>query len=110
MKKKIMKKWVKALRSGDYKQTTGCLKDDTGYCCLGVLCDIYRKDQKKGFNFLNRGTLNETVMKWSGVKTDEGIIGDELEYGNERLIEMNDFYKKSFKQIAKVIEKNYENL
>lgn len=37
--------WIAALRSGDYKQTTGKLKskeDDDGehgYCCLGVACD-----------------------------------------------------------------------
>lgn len=32
--------WIAALRSGGYEQTTECLKDSTGYCCLGVLCDI----------------------------------------------------------------------
>jgi hypothetical protein len=36
--------WVKALRSGDYKQGRSQLfiKDwmDDSYCCLGVLCDI----------------------------------------------------------------------
>lgn len=31
-------KWLKALRSGEYKQTTGSLCDGKGgYCCLGVL-------------------------------------------------------------------------
>lgn len=33
-------KWVEALRSGKYKQTTGLLKDAEGYCCLGVLASI----------------------------------------------------------------------
>jgi hypothetical protein len=43
MKSKIKKKWLKALRSGDYKQTIGALKRQRGaagnaaYCCLGVL-------------------------------------------------------------------------
>lgn len=41
------RRWVEALRSGEYKQTTGWLKrefpeEDGGarYCCLGVVCDI----------------------------------------------------------------------
>lgn len=32
--------WMAALESGDYPKTTGCLKDSTGFCCLGVLADI----------------------------------------------------------------------
>ena len=35
--------WVKALRSGEYKQTTGQLRKDDGHCCLGVACDLYGK-------------------------------------------------------------------
>ena len=34
-------KWIKALRSGDYKQGTDCLRSNTNqYCCLGVACDL----------------------------------------------------------------------
>lgn len=33
-------KWITALRSGNYKQTVGGLKDAEGYCCLGVLASI----------------------------------------------------------------------
>lgn len=32
---------IEALRSGKYKQTRGTLADETGMCCLGVLCDIW---------------------------------------------------------------------
>ena len=38
--KKFMKKWTKALRSGNYDQGTGTLLDDGHFCCLGVACDI----------------------------------------------------------------------
>lgn len=34
------KKWIAALRSKKYKQTKGVLKNNAGYCCLGVACDI----------------------------------------------------------------------
>lgn len=42
MNPEIKVKWVKALRSGRYKQTTGALYDGGGHCCLGVLCRTLR--------------------------------------------------------------------
>jgi len=35
--------WVDALINQDYQQTTKYLKTDEGYCCLGVLEDLYSK-------------------------------------------------------------------
>lgn len=32
--------WPDKLRSGEYQQTSGHLKDDVGHCCIGVLDDI----------------------------------------------------------------------
>lgn len=52
MDAKLKAKWVEALRSGKYTQTSGFLNRQEpyqsndgyvklpGYCCLGVLCDI----------------------------------------------------------------------
>lgn len=47
MDKDLKKKWVKAPRSGKYKQGFRCLRTDDGrYCCLGVLCKVARaKDE-----------------------------------------------------------------
>ena len=39
--KQFLREWLEALRSGKYPQTKGHLRDDTGFCCLGVLCDLY---------------------------------------------------------------------
>ena len=36
----MRKKWIEALRSGNYQQGRGMLKGPLGYCCLGVLCEI----------------------------------------------------------------------
>lgn len=33
--------WIEALRSGKYQQANGRLRSSTGYCCLGVACDLY---------------------------------------------------------------------
>lgn len=42
IKPKIKKLWVAALRSGEYKQTHGQLRnEEAGFCCLGVLCNIH---------------------------------------------------------------------
>lgn len=45
MTKTLKRKWLKALRSGDYKMGRGRLRqtDEDGtvrHCCLGVLCEI----------------------------------------------------------------------
>lgn len=45
MNQAIKERWVEALRSGEYNQTRGRLRDDAGYCCLGVLCDIVAPEQ-----------------------------------------------------------------
>lgn len=39
--KKNVKKWIAALRSGEYEQTRGALNDENGFCCLGVACDLF---------------------------------------------------------------------
>jgi hypothetical protein len=45
MDPELKAKWVKALRSGEYKQARAALIDGDGmggrsFCCLGVLCDV----------------------------------------------------------------------
>jgi hypothetical protein len=75
MNKRIKTKWLKALRSGEYKQTKGRLKDSVGYCCLGVLCDLHAKETGNTWDesgnlpayFGESGTLPDRVVKWSGV-------------------------------------------
>lgn len=46
---RLRKRWIKALRSGKYEQTTSVLKRKLvgrgivpawGYCCLGVACEL----------------------------------------------------------------------
>jgi len=38
--KELIRNWVKALRSGDYEQSSERLRSDDRFCCLGVLCDV----------------------------------------------------------------------
>jgi hypothetical protein len=120
MKNKVMKKWVKALRSGKYKQGRDLLKqldskNQPRHCCLGVLCELYNEEMKKnhkkslviektsnGF-WVNSG-LPTVVMNWSGVRDSTGFIENDL-----CLTNLNDS-GKGFKTIANIIEKNWENL
>lgn len=37
MNQVIKERWIRALRSGRYKQSQGRLYDGEGFCCLGVL-------------------------------------------------------------------------
>jgi len=89
MNQEIKAKWLEALRSGEYKQGMKKLKSGDNFCCLGVLCDIYRKETGKGewkeiiepgeihatMNFFsekeyNCGTLTEDVGKWAGFENN----------------------------------------
>lgn len=36
----LFERWLTALRSDQYKQTTGHLRIGDGFCCLGVACDL----------------------------------------------------------------------
>lgn len=105
MDPKIKKQWTKALRSGEYKQGRGKLRTRTGYCCLGVLCDI-----------TDRGSWSRSDSRWyhrgvSGSLPRE--IREELLITREnekRLVEMNDgddvIRKHTFKEIAAWIDEN----
>lgn len=82
-------KWIKALRSGEYKQGFTRLRQDDRYCCLGVACDVYHQmtgegqwidSSFKGFVFRIRPEdtggaqifLPRTVANFFGVKTPTG--------------------------------------
>jgi hypothetical protein len=135
MKKEIAKKWVKALRSGKYKQGECYLKqyNEKGgfnHCCLGVLCELYndsmRKNHKKTLStkvrnkattdciiFNNKeGDLPSVVMKWADINSSIGHFETENRYGLltiHCLADLNDSGKK-FSTIANLIEKNVENI
>jgi hypothetical protein len=130
MNQEIKEKWIAALRSGEYNQTTGKLKTSSGYCCAGVLCDLYRKETGNGewdeFNRfvsnyrIDAYTLPDAVVLWSGFQNNT-IVGRKInsplqipENGGEpvTIFEINDGYfendikvsSKSFNEIADIIE------
>lgn len=101
----LARRWVKALRSGEYKQATGGLRSEAGgFCCLGVLCDVVDPSQWEpdGLWFRyrgNRGSPPKEVpsllpFSWS---LDRGVEIAEL-------ISRNDDWGWTFDQIADYIE------
>lgn len=52
--------WVAALKSGTYPQAKKALKNEDGYCCLGVLCEINKVPfiDGSGYQFPNGRTSN----------------------------------------------------
>lgn len=105
MKKSVMKKWVAALRSGEYTQTQMALKSNGSYCCLGVLCKVVGEKFDSNERCLNEGTLLPSkVQKKSGLKSNDGSRP-----GKRDLANLND-EGYSFKKIAAIIEKEYKDL
>lgn len=51
MNPEIQEKWVNALESEEYSQTKGNLRTTSGYCCLGVLCDLYAKEKNVEWDY-----------------------------------------------------------
>jgi len=114
MNKRKKKLWLEALRSGEYEKCTGQLHiPGDGYCCLGVLCDLHRKDTGKGKwtidgqymvgDYFRTGFLPDEVQKWAGL-TQHNIY---LPNGRT-IVKMNDYDEGktySFKDIADTLER-----
>lgn len=116
-----IKKWVKALRSGKYKQGQDALQSEKGYCCLGVACEIFIPKSKQ--NLDAEGYLagyyphnQPNVPKWLS-SIDETIINDTMAATNEisgyerytrRFISvLNDSLNYTFDEIADCLELVY---
>lgn len=100
MNAEVKAKWVKALRSGEYKQTDGGLRENDNFCCLGVLCDLYDPTLWDASTYRVEGACGvgyppRTVKEWADL-SDEQV---------EVCAERND-NGDSFAQIADYIEAN----
>jgi hypothetical protein len=108
MNKKLKAKWLRALRSGSYRQTSGELANEAGtrFCCLGVLADIQGctwRPSDDGDGLVPVNKANRAIVPnsndWLPPTRAGGLTHDQ----QEKLASMNDD-GKSFKQIAGYIE------
>lgn len=101
---KFAEDWLKALDIGNYSQTTKCLRDNKGFCCLGVAREIQQSNvwyYGEGSYYYLYGNLR-FVQDLDG-KTRErlGLTLDNM----EELMSMNDS-RFTFPQIAEWLKGN----
>lgn len=102
MKPSIKKKWVAALRSGEYKQCRGRLKRGDSYCCLGVLRELAPPEiRRSNASPRESGMLSKRVQEWAGLYSCDPVIT-----GINSATYCNDAHRYDFKKIADLIEKN----
>lgn len=99
LNRKQCEDWIGALRSGRYKQTAGTLRNDEGFCCLGVLACRQFGNQKVRRSGL--GTIRD-LEATMGHKKKDFLLTNKQE---STLITMNDDNHSSFNEIADYIEK-----
>jgi hypothetical protein len=122
MDSQLKSQWTTALRSEEFQQAKGVLArlaEDgrvIGHCCLGVLCEIYARQnptemttmphgsgfyKSRGYYYGEDGNytgLPETFMEFIGLSRDQ----------QNSLIALNDDYNQTFSEIADWIDSNIE--
>lgn len=120
MDKTVKKKWLEALRSGEYTQAKSAfvMHDKTGgFCPAGVLMDLYIKAKNLSWTpptsedephhifiadkVVSRAWPPKSVMKWAGLTGTEFFSVAGREYS---LYGLNDILALSFLEIADIIE------
>lgn len=109
MKKRIFVKWIKALRSGSYVKIKGALRNDIGFCALGVLCDISGlgnwepEPNSKKLQYLGQiHYLPKPVAEWAGMSETEASKVSAF------LLVHNDNLKIGFNDLAFLLEQKYK--
>jgi hypothetical protein len=131
MNPEVKQKWIDALRSGKYDQGSEKLRSVQGYCCLGVLCDLYSKEQSKDWDFVECEETNlqpkdywyfegeseflpDSVREWAGmacknpsVRVDVTDNDDEDDwFYHDEIANLNDS-GYTFKELSNVIEQQF---
>ena len=105
MNQAIKAQWIAALRSGNYAQTQGMLRSDTGFCCLGILCDLHSKAGlgtwiERSYDG-NIDLLPDSVAEWAELEISPYV-------NDAPLVDLNDgvngYEPRTFAQIADLIE------
>lgn len=118
MNKEIKDNWVAALVGGKYEQCRNRLHVGNGFCCLGVLTDLYLKahEDERGWEVMScplnndvevmsfgstgdYALLPDAVQEWAGLNTDSPKVGE------HHLSGLNDD-GKDFTAIAQMIEES----
>lgn len=118
----LLHEWLDALRSGTYEQTRERLRDGDGFCCLGVACDIAAQHGMgywDGDDFIltedgeevcavdvNLPSMLYDVFHIDALTTDSDVlILNTRRSFQSSLQSLNDNDRKTFEEIADIIEK-----
>jgi hypothetical protein len=124
MKQEIKAQWIAALRSGEYQQGPGQLRDGDQMCCLGVLCDLAAKagigrwdgnefETLDGMDVIGADSQlpSEFVRDWAGLEACNPLIDEGDDDANDLRLAMfndgsveHDIPPHTFAQIADLIE------
>jgi len=133
---KLIKEWVKALRSGEYTQGEKALRDtENNFCCLGVLCDITKEKLNLEWKLWAHGLtgeetycmgeenggsvlpflvsiyldteLDSTVMIRANNSKIPEEVSSSLRLNYTYLTELNDIWGLNFNQIADILEEEF---
>lgn len=129
MKREAMEKWVAALRSGDYMQGYGRLRQGGGseplLCALGVLCQVHHDETRSaswshfalndcwsygrsGVRSCDRDRYYEClpscVMEWAGIGSPNARLD------SDRTVSSLNDDGMGFEAIASVIEEHWKDL
>lgn len=118
MDQQVKEQWLKALRSGEYQQTSCVLNNGKGgFCCLGVLSDLYAKENgiewappsnsyKTGLIMLGADAYPAyEILDWSRFPVNSNI--PDIKDRDDKplfLTDLNDSGQLNFNQIADIIE------
>lgn len=80
MNSQVKEKWIAALRSGEYQQGINSLRSNQGFCCLGVLCDLYAKEHNENWEHVNAYSEQNTKAK------DSWYFQEETQYLPEKVM------------------------
>jgi hypothetical protein len=128
MKPEVKAAWIQALRSGEYQQGRNLLCHDDHFCCLGVLCDLHKKQTSAG-DWVTEGdgivdairmsyrtgkhksplSLPYPVVAWAGLDgTEPTVDGIGLSRLNDGLWTdgMLEVRARTFSEIADLIEQH----
>lgn len=116
--RKIKRKWVAALESGQYKQAQSTLynPETKGFCCLGVLQHILLDGKVQTQDCITGGTPDDQTCEG-----DIGIAGAPtqefwdmfpqlkwVQHNAPDLVVFNDVKKWDFKKIASYLRANWK--
>jgi hypothetical protein len=116
--KENRRKWIEALLSGEFKQGQNTLvrplPDGEEHCCLGVACELAAREGitvKRGYRFTGyyvdyESHLPPAVQQWLGLADEYGNYDN----GEHSLVMHNDLERRTFSEIAFIIESEPEGL